>query len=86
MPTVSSFYGIFIKMLFDDHNPPHFHAEYGEYELMVTISPIKIIKGDAPKRVKSMILEWTALHQEELLQDWELCASLQTPFSIEPLE
>ena len=33
-----------------------------------------------------MILEWTALHQEELLQDWELCASLQTPFPIEPLE
>ena len=86
MPTISIFYGILIKMLFDDHNPPHFHAEYGEYELVVTINPIKIIKGDAPKRVKSMILEWTALHQEELLQDWELCANMQTPFSIEPLE
>lgn len=86
MPTISIFYGILIKMLFDDHNPPHFHAEYGEYELVVTINPIKIIKGDAPKRVNSMILEWTALHQEELLQDWELCANMQTPFSIEPLE
>jgi hypothetical protein len=61
------FYGILIKMFFDDHSPPHFHAEYGEYEFVVTISPIKIIKVDAPKRVKSMVLEWTALHQEELL-------------------
>ena len=73
-------------MLFDDHNSPHFHAEYGEYERVVAISRIKIIKGDAPKRVKSMILEWTALHQEELLQDWELCANMQTSFSVEPLE
>lgn len=86
MPTISIFYGILIKMLFDDHNPPHFHAEYGEYELVVTINPIKIIKGDTPKRVNSMILEWTALHQEELLQNCELCANMQTPFSIEPLE
>jgi hypothetical protein len=86
MPTISIFYGIIIKMFFDDHVPPHFHAKYGEYELVITISPIKIIKGNAPKRVKSMILEWTALHQEELMQDWELCKNMQTPFAIEPLE
>jgi hypothetical protein len=53
---------------------------------VITISPIKIIKGDAPKRVKSMVLEWTALHQEELLLDWELCKNMQPPFAIEPLE
>jgi len=86
MPTISMFYGILIKMFFDDHAPPHFHAEYGEYELVITISPVKIIKGDAPKRVKSMVLEWTALHQEELLQDWELCKNMQPPVPIEPLE
>ncbi len=86
MPTISMFYGILIKMFFDDHAPPHFHAEYGEYELVTTISPIKIIKDDAPKRVKSMVLEWTALHQEELLKDWELCKNMQPPFPIEPLE
>jgi hypothetical protein len=86
MPTISAFYGILIKMFFDDPTPPHFHAESGEYELMITISPIKIIKGDAPKRVKSMVLEWTALHQEELLQNWERCKNMQPSFSIDPLE
>jgi len=86
MPTISMFYGILIKMFFDDHAPPHFHAEYGEHELVITISPIKIIKGNAPKRVKSMVLEWAALHQEELLQDWELCKNMQSPVTIEPLD
>ena len=86
MRRISIFYGILIKMFFDDHAPPHFHAEYGEYELVITISPIKIIKGDASKRVKSMVLEWTALHQEELLRDWELCKNMLPPFAIEPLE
>jgi hypothetical protein len=86
MPTISMFYGILIKMFFDDHAPPHFHAEYGEFELVIAINPIKIIQGDAPKRVKSMVLEWTALHQEELLLDWELCKNLQPPIAIEPLE
>jgi len=28
MPEISRFFGIVIKMFFDDHNPPHFHAEY----------------------------------------------------------
>jgi hypothetical protein len=86
VPTISIFYGIIIKMFFDDHAPPHFHAEYGEYELVIAINPIKIINGDAPKRVKSMVLEWTALHQEELLKDWELCKNMQSPLPIEPLE
>ncbi|MDD5267811.1 MAG: DUF4160 domain-containing protein [Methylococcales bacterium] len=86
MPTISMFYGIIIKMFFDDHALPHFHAEYGEYELIIAINPIKIVNGDAPKRVKSMVLEWTALHQEELLKDWELCKSMQSPLPIEPLE
>lgn len=86
MPTISIFYGILIKMFFDDHMPPHFHAEYGEYELVIAINPIKIIKGNAPKRVKSMILEWTALHQEDLVHDWELCKNMQPPIAIEPLE
>jgi Domain of unknown function (DUF4160) len=28
MPTISIFFGIVIKMFFDDHNPPYFHAEH----------------------------------------------------------
>ena len=86
MPTISEFYGILIQMFYDDHNPPHFHAVYGEFEILVGISPIRILEGTAPGRVKSMVLEWAALHQAELLEDWSLCSKKQKPAKIEPLD
>lgn len=86
MPVISKFYGIMIGMYFDDHAPPHFHAVYGGREIQVGISPIKILEGDAPKRVQSMVLEWAALPQDELLADWERCHNAQAPLPIEPLD
>ncbi|MGK5087211.1 DUF4160 domain-containing protein [Bdellovibrionota bacterium FG-2] len=86
MLTISQFYGIVIQMFYDDHNPPHFHAVYGEFEILVAISPIRILEGNIPGRVKSMVLEWAALHQTELLQDWSLCEKKQKPSDIPPLE
>jgi hypothetical protein len=85
MPTISEFYGIIIRMFFTDHNPPHFHAIYGEFELVVAISPIRIISGKVPNRVRSMVLEWAALHQEELLEDWNRCQKGGDIFRIDPL-
>lgn len=86
MPVLSAFYGVVVKMYFDDHAPPHYHAEYGEHELVVGILPILILAGSAPKRVRSMIVEWSALHQQELLSNWELCKAMRQPNAIEPLE
>ena len=42
MPEISRFYGIVIKMFFDDHNPPHFHALYGEYEVLININSFAV--------------------------------------------
>ncbi len=86
MPVISSFYGIRIRMFWDDHAPPHFHVVYSEYEMEVGISPILVLEGDAPQRVKSMALEWAALHQQELMDDWERCRHAQRPLPIAPLE
>ena len=86
MPTISSFFGILIQMYYDDHNPPHFHAIYGDFEILVGISPIRIIEGSVPNRVKSLVFEWAALHQAELLADWDLCVKKQKPADIAPLE
>jgi len=73
-------------MFFNDHAPPHFHAIYGEYELLVGISPIEILEGRAPARTQSLVLEWAALHQKELIEDWERCENAQLPLPISPLE
>lgn len=86
IPEISRFYGIVVRMFYNDHAPPHFHAVYGEHELIVGVSPIAVLAGAAPARVRSMVLEWAALHQGELLDDWERCRQGAAPRPIEPLE
>jgi hypothetical protein len=66
--------------------PRRTFAVYGEYELIVGIQPITILQGRAPQRVRSMVLEWAALHQQELLADWQRCRNAETPQPIAPLE
>jgi len=45
MPTISAFYGILIKMFFNDHAPPHFHAEYAEFKATVDIKTLQVLEG-----------------------------------------
>lgn len=49
MPTVSSFYGIVIRMFANDHPPPHFHARYGEYHVRVSITTGEVTEGELPR-------------------------------------
>lgn len=86
MPEVSRFFGIVIRMYYDEHLPPHFHALYGEYEVQVGIDPIKILEGKLPRRAVSMVIEWAALHQHELMNNWEGLRKEQSIVKIEPLE
>lgn len=86
MPIISQFYGIIIRMFRKDHEALHFHASYGEHELLVGIEPSTILEGHAPPRVRSMVVEWAVRHQSELLQNWERCRRTQAPHPVEPLE
>jgi len=86
MPEVSRFFGILIRMYFDDHNPPHFHAIYAGSEAKIGIQPIIFLEGKLPRRAASMVLEWAALHQRELMQNWELLRNDQLARKIKPLE
>lgn len=85
MPEISRFLGIVIRMFYKDHSPPHFHAEYGDYEITVEIQT-GIVSGRFPRRALRAVLDWTELYREELLKDWEL-ARLEKPLqTIQPLE
>ena len=85
MPTISRFYGILIQMYFGDHVPPHFHALYAEFEALIEIQTLEVIRGSLPSRAMALVLEWAQQHREELRQDWELCVQNQQPMKILPL-
>ncbi len=85
MPTISVFYGILIRMFFNDHPPPHFHARYAEFEATIEIASLDILEGDLPTRALSLVREWAMMHREELLEDWRLCRENAAPARIEPL-
>ncbi|HXT38617.1 MAG TPA: DUF4160 domain-containing protein [Candidatus Angelobacter sp.] len=86
MPVISKFYGIVIRMLRAQGLAARFYAIYENTELVVSIWPLRIIQGDAPSRVREMVLEWAAQHQQELLTSWHRCLSGQAPVRIQPLQ
>jgi hypothetical protein len=85
MPQISRFYGIVIYMYWGDHPPPHFHAHYGSDQAQVRIDPVGLLAGHLPPRILAMVVEWAALHCDELLADWELAQSGISPNEIEGL-
>ena len=86
MPTISMFFGISIRMYYDDHAPPHFHAYYGKSAAIIEIETLQVREGGLPRRARALVLEWAAEHRDELLNDWRL-AELHEPLNeIEPLE
>jgi hypothetical protein len=86
MPEVTRFFGIVVRMYFNDHSPAHFHAEYGEYEALVEIETLSILRGDLPRRAMALVLEWAALHRQELRADWERARGGEPLESIAPLD
>lgn len=85
MPEISRFLGIVIMMQWRDHNPPHIHARYGDYEVTVDIDTF-VIEGKFPKRALNLVLEWVDLHKLELLDDWVRAQKREPLQSIMPLE
>jgi len=86
MPEISRFYGIVIRMFYNDHSPPHFHAEYGEHEALIDINTLAVIAGELTPRDLGLVMEWASLHQNEIISQWEKSRNLQALDKIEPLK
>jgi hypothetical protein len=84
MPEISRFYGIIIYMFYNDHNPPHFHVQYQDFEAIIEIET-GIIKGTIPRRALKLIFEWMDLHKDELLDNWKKIEERKALNKIEPL-
>jgi hypothetical protein len=85
MPRISSFYGIVITMYYRDHDPPHFHALYGEYEAQVEIATLELLGGELPARAQRLIEEWASAHSAELEANWAKARAGEPLATIEPL-
>lgn len=73
MPIIAKFYGLVIKMYFrqSEHNPPHFHAFYGDYVGVFNITTLTIMEGNLPFRAQNLVKEWATIHQSELMTIWK---------------
>jgi hypothetical protein len=63
MPELSRFLGMVISIYFDDHNPPHFHVLYNEYEALIAINDFTVLEGSLPSRMLGLAMEWANLHK-----------------------
>ncbi len=85
MPEICRFFGIVIVMFYDEHNPPHFHARYGDAHAAIEIASLRVLEGRLPPRALGLVIEWASQHQEALMLDWQLARNDRPPEKIEPL-
>ena len=86
MPEIARFFGIIIQMFYDEHNPPHFHAEYQGRKALMDFQG-NVLRGDLGSRTALRLLrDWIDQHSEELMDDWELARAGKEIKKIAPLE
>ncbi|ENZ83180.1 MULTISPECIES: DUF4160 domain-containing protein [Caulobacter] len=86
MPIISTFFGIVIRIYFSDHNPPHLHAEYQEYEAMFDIRTCEVLEGQLPRPQKIKVVRWIRAHQVELADNWDRAYNDRPTFRIQGLD
>jgi hypothetical protein len=85
VPVISTFFGIVVTINYRDHDPPHFHAWYSGREGTINILNGDV-KGDLPRRVTALLLEWWHLHRAELTENWLRARMREQLLPIDPLE
>lgn len=85
MPEISRFYGIIIRMRYNEHPPAHFHARYGAYDVTVEIATGRVT-GTMSRQAMNLIWAWLDLHRDELMTNWEKARRQEPLDSVEPLD
>lgn len=86
MPRLSEFYGVIIAMYYNDHAPPRFHAKYSEFEAVIAIPTLDVLRGSLPRRAYALTVEWAIAHRSELMANWERARRGEPLTPIAPLE
>lgn len=88
MPTISMFYGILVAMYVldtDRYHHPHIHVRYNEFKTVIRIPDGEVLDGHLPSRQMKLLQAWIEIHRDDLMADWHLASTGQTPFKIDPL-
>ncbi len=83
MPEISRFLGIIIRMFYNEHNPPHFHAKYEGHIAVFNIRTRRLMAGSLPPNAVRLVREWVKLHEKELMDDWNRA---QTDKELKPIQ
>lgn len=86
MVQISRFFGIIISMYYQDHNPPHFHIKYNEFEALICIEDLRLLHGKLSPKALALVIERASIHQKELLANREKWLSEWIFDKIDPLE
>lgn len=86
MPEICRFLGIIVAMYYREHRPPHFHVAYAESRAVFALGPLRLLEGRLPPRAYGLVMEWAALHEMELRDDWERARRGEPLRRITPLE
>jgi hypothetical protein len=70
MPTLHRFGAVSVRMYADDHRPPHFHIVGPDFQVLVRISDLAVIAGEARSTQIAEALTWAQAHQERLALKW----------------
>jgi hypothetical protein len=85
MPEISRFFGIIIKMFFNDHTPPHFHAFYQGARATFSIHTGLMIEGKFPLKQSAFVTAWALMHEKELMTNWKALKAGKEANKIVPL-
>ena len=72
MPEISRFLGIVISIYYNEHNPPHFHAEYQGEDVVIAIETGEILRGSLPRKEMYFVQAWREMHRDELMANWDI--------------
>ncbi len=87
MPELCRFYGIIVRMFSERgnrHNKPHIHAIYGDCEIVISLDGL-ILEGGFPNKQLKILEGWMAIHEDELIKNWELLKAGKRYFKIKPI-
>jgi hypothetical protein len=85
VPILSTFFGIIVRMFYEDHAPPHFHVSYAEHCAVIDLETGRLLAGSLPRRCAALVEEWRSARVAGLRAAWESAQSSRVPRRIRPL-